>query len=58
MVSLRAAPSGVIRGKTSCTVPLPNVVCPTTTPRSWFLMAPATISLALADEPLVSTTIG
>ena len=47
MVSLSAALSGR-SGKTSCTLPLPNVVSPTMTARSWFFSAPATISLALA----------
>jgi hypothetical protein len=31
-----------------CTRPLPNVVSPTMSPRSWSWMAPATISDALA----------
>ena len=50
IVSLSAALSGVTSGKTSCTLPLPNVCSPTMTARSWFLSAPATISLALADD--------
>ena len=48
MVSLRAALSGSSL-KTSCTLPLPNEVSPMSTARSWFFIAPATISLALAD---------
>src|SRR5438045_1178579 len=50
MVSFSAALSGVTSGNTSRTLPLPNVGSPTKTARSWFLSAPATISLALADE--------
>jgi hypothetical protein len=49
IVSFSAAFSPVTSGKTSCTLPLPNVCCPTMTARSWFLRAPATISLALAE---------
>ena len=58
MVSLSAAFSGVTSGKTSWTLPLPKVCCPTMSARSLFLSAPATISLALALLPLTSTTSG
>ena len=57
IVSLSAALSGR-SVKTSWTLPLPNVVSPTMTARSWFFSAPATISLALALDPFTSTAIG
>jgi hypothetical protein len=37
---------------------LPKLVVPTTSARSWSCSAPATISLAEALPPSVSTTIG
>ena len=41
-----------------CTRPLPKVVSPTISARSWSWSAPATISLALALWREVSTTSG
>ena len=52
VVSLSAAPLG--SGKTDCALPFPYVVVPTITARSWSCSAPATISDALALDPLTS----
>ena len=57
IVSLSAALSGS-SVNTSWTLPLPNVVSPMTTARSWFFIAPATISLALADDPFTRSAMG
>ncbi len=57
MVSLSAALSGMSL-KTSCTLPFPKLVWPTMTARSWFFIAPATISLALAELPFTRRAIG
>ena len=56
-VSLSAAWSGSL-SNTIWTEPLPNVVSPMMTARSWFFIAPATISLALAELPLTRSAIG
>ena len=45
-------------GMTVWTEPLPKVRCPRITARWWSCNAPATISLAEALPPLVSTTTG
>jgi hypothetical protein len=41
-----------------CTEPLPKDRVPMTLARSWSLSAPATISEAEAEPPLISTTTG
>jgi hypothetical protein len=40
------------------TDPLPKLLVPTTMARRWSCSAPATISEAEAEPPLISTTIG
>ncbi len=47
-------PSGMI----VCTEPLPNERVPISVARLWSCSAPATISEAEADPPLISTTSG
>src|ERR1700681_672080 len=46
------------RGMTVCTEPLPNEVRPMSFARWLSLRAPATISAAEAEPPLINTTIG
>src|SRR5829696_9656006 len=43
---------------TACTEPLPNERVPSTVARLWSCSAPATISDAEAEPPLISTTNG
>ncbi|SPH19277.1 hypothetical protein ASD8599_00001 [Ascidiaceihabitans donghaensis] len=45
-------------GITVCTDPLPKLLVPTTIARRWSCNAPATISEADAEPPLIKTTIG
>jgi hypothetical protein len=54
----RAPGTGEGMSNNICTEPLPKVVSPMTTPRSRFLIAPATISDALAERASTSTASG
>ena len=56
MVS-RIAPSSCT-GMIVCTEPLPKLWVPMITARWWSFIAPATISEALAEPPLITTAIG
>ena len=56
VVSLTARDSEI--GMTVCTEPLPKLSVPMMMARPWSCRAPATISEALAEPPLISTTTG
>jgi hypothetical protein len=54
----RSAPLPEPNGMMVCTEPLPNERVPTKVARRWSCRAPATISEAEAEPPLISTMTG